>query len=43
LGAEHHLVQSANAMNASLQSLAHELRIYCDSDNHDQIGVSEDT
>ena len=44
LGAEHELVRSANDMHASLESLAHELRCLCASDNHDdEIGVSEDT
>ena len=44
LGAEHELVRSANDMHASLESLAHELRCLCASDNHDdEVGVSEDT
>ena len=44
LGAEHAVVRSANDMHASLESLAHELRCLCASDDHhDETGVSEDT
>jgi hypothetical protein len=44
LGAEHEVVRSANDMHASLESLAHELRCRCASDDqHDETGVSEDT
>ena len=42
LGAEHELTRSANEMHESLQSLAHELRSFCVSTNHDEIEVSED-
>jgi hypothetical protein len=44
LGAEHEVVRSANDMHASLESLAHQLRCLCASDDqHDEMGVSEDT
>jgi hypothetical protein len=43
LGPEHEIVRSANDMHESLEALAHELRSFCDSNNHDEIEVSEDT
>lgn len=43
LGAEHAVVRSANDMHESLGALAHELRSFCASGNHDEIEVSEDT
>jgi hypothetical protein len=43
LGAGHEVVRSANDMHESLETLAHELRSFCASANHDEIEVSEDT
>jgi hypothetical protein len=43
LGAEHSVVRSADDMHHSLEVLAHELRSFCDSANHREIQVSEDT
>ncbi len=43
LGAEHSVVRSADNMHHSLEVLAHELRSFCDSANHREIQVSEDT
>ena len=43
LGDEHEVVRTANDMHESLETLAHELRSFCASANHDEIEVSEDT
>ena len=43
LGADHEVVRSANNMYESLETLAHELRSFSASDNHDEIEVSENT
>lgn len=42
LGAGHEIVRSANDMHESLAILAHELRSFCASANHNEIEVSED-
>jgi len=43
LGAGHDIVRSANDMHESLETLAHELRSFSTSANHNEIDVSEDT
>jgi uncharacterized protein YoxC len=43
LGAEHEVVRSANDMHESLETLAQELRSFCNSANRDELEVSEDT
>jgi len=43
LGAEHEIVRSANDMHESLEVLAHELRSFCNSANHNGTEISEDT
>jgi len=43
LGAEHELVRSADEMHESLETLVHELRVFCTPANQDTIEVSEDT
>jgi len=43
LGPEHEVVHSANEMQQTLETLAHELRSFCASANHDEIELSEDT
>jgi len=43
LGAEHEVVRSADDMHESLEALAHELRAFCASAEHNDSEVSEDT
>ena len=43
LGAEHEVVHSANGMHESLEALAHELRSFSASANHNEAEDSRDT